>query len=241
MEKGKVQFIMMRYGEAAGTFAAALAYKDVDKPETLYNLGLSYLSQGKYSEALVHFDEGLKIKDNLYEVDILVSRGIALSKLGKKEDALTSFKKAVELAPKDAEVLNNVGSVYFEEGQYELAAEQYLKALEEKPNDIEVLSNLGNTLTKLKDYQHAWIAFEEALKINPTNVGVIENYLLCLLDAKLIDRYSELMEKSALLPKETKDRLNALAEEYRITLGIRHKKPLVPKKKRAIVNTKLKL
>ena len=140
-------------------------------------------------------------------------------------------------------MINNIGSFHFDEGQYELAAEHYLKALQYAPNDIEILSNLGNTLTKLKDYPHAWLAFEEALKINPTNASVIENYLLCLLEAKLLDRFEEIIEKNkSLLPGETKGKLNGLAEEYRITLGIRHKKaPGVRKKKKAIISKKLQL
>jgi len=56
MEKGKVQFLMMKYGEAAGIFASSLSYKDVDKVETLYNLGLSHLYLGNYAEALLHFE-----------------------------------------------------------------------------------------------------------------------------------------------------------------------------------------
>lgn len=245
MEMGKVQYIMMHYVEAANNFAAALAFKDVNKCETLYNLGLANLQQGKYAEALTHLEyyliyvrEAINITPNLYEVDILVTSGIAYSKLGKKDRALDSFNKALDKSPCDPELMTNIGNIHFENGQYELAAEQFLTALKTAPNDVEILSNLGNTLTKLKDYQHAWVAFDEAIKINPTNASVIENYLLCLLDAKLIDVFENKIEQYEFLPEDSKRKLNDLANEYRITLGIRSKKPAM-KKKKPIINKKL--
>ena len=123
--------------------------------------------------------------------------------------------------------MNNIGGILFDRGQYEGAAEQYLKALQIKQDDTEILSNLGNTLTKLKDYQNAWLAFEEALKLSPANIPIIENYLLCLLESKQLDKFEELVEKLNFLPKEVKERVNLLADEYRITLGIKAKKQML--------------
>ncbi len=98
---------------------------------------------------------------------------------------------------------------------------------------MEILSNLGNTLTKLKDYQNAWLAFDDALRISPANAAVVENYMLCLLEGKQFDKFEEMLAKYKYLSKDTKERLQALADEYRTTLGIKSKRPPPTLSKRA--------
>lgn len=52
MEMGKLKYVTQIYPEAADAFSSALKVKDVNKQETLYNLGLTYLQMGKIDEAI---------------------------------------------------------------------------------------------------------------------------------------------------------------------------------------------
>ena len=53
MEMGKLKYVTQAYADAVEAFTAALKSKEVNKPETLYNLGLSCMQIDKLEEAVV--------------------------------------------------------------------------------------------------------------------------------------------------------------------------------------------
>jgi len=55
MEMGKLKYVTSIYSEAYESFIAALKMTDVNKEETLYNLGLTNLQMGRYDEAIANF------------------------------------------------------------------------------------------------------------------------------------------------------------------------------------------
>lgn len=52
MEMGKLKYVTQIYPEASEAFSTALKVKDVNKEETLYNLGITYIQMGKLEEAV---------------------------------------------------------------------------------------------------------------------------------------------------------------------------------------------
>jgi tetratricopeptide (TPR) repeat protein len=69
--------------------------------------------------------------------------GNAYVKNGQWAQAVTAYKKAIELNPNYQTAYANLGVVYYQQGQFDLAASQYKKALELNPNDVDVSYNLG--------------------------------------------------------------------------------------------------
>ncbi len=84
-----------RYVEALGKFKKA-ALKDPDNYKAYCNLGLTYLSSGKYDPAIAAFNRCLKIKD-IANSHLLL--GIAYDRKGDAESALREFEIVLEMDP----------------------------------------------------------------------------------------------------------------------------------------------
>ena len=56
--------------------------------------------------------------------------------------AISTYKKALELDPKNVHTLNNLGNAYSGQGEYNLAISTYKKALELDPKNVYALKGL---------------------------------------------------------------------------------------------------
>ena len=115
-----------KFEDAVTEYKAAIALKP-NLGILFNNLGISYYLNGEYTKAVNAFDEALqkgalskKTNNNL---------ALALSKLGRYEEATDAFQKAGD----SAKAYNNIGYVYLMEGHYEEAIEAFEKAIEINP------------------------------------------------------------------------------------------------------------
>ncbi len=69
-------------------------------------MGITLLAAGKTEEAIVHFNESLRMKAN--QAEVYVNLGKANSQLGKYESAIQNWTRALELKPDSVDVLNNL-------------------------------------------------------------------------------------------------------------------------------------
>ena len=94
------------------------------------------------AEALAVYDELLATK--LPTPGQLVSRGILLEKLGRRDDAIADMRKAVELAPDDAEALNSLGYTLLLTGRRNDEAYRLIRlAVELAPYNPAILDSMG--------------------------------------------------------------------------------------------------
>ncbi len=71
------------------------------------------------------------------------NRGVALRILGRYEQALASFDKALELKPDEHDAWNNRGDALHNLGRYEQALASFDKALELNPDKHHAWNNRG--------------------------------------------------------------------------------------------------
>lgn len=107
------------------------------------------------------------------------NRGVALSKLGKVEEALESFERALELDPNDPEIWYNRGVAMDKLGRIEEALESFEVSTILNSNDPEVWCNKGIALFKLSRFIESLKSFEKAIEINP-------NYKKALYNKKVV-------------------------------------------------------
>ena len=104
--------------------------------------------------------------------------GNALLFLGKNDEAVAQFKKAIALRPNFAEAHFNLGVALREKHDLVGAIAEYREALRLNPNDAEAHSNLGNALREEHDLDGAVAEYREALRLRPrfaeahSNLGV---------------------------------------------------------------------
>ena len=96
-------------------------------------------------------------------------RGNTLYKLGREEEALASYGKALEINPDKEEAYFNRGIVLDDLGREEEALASYDKALEINPDKEEAYFNRGIVLTSLGRKEEALASYDKALEINPDN------------------------------------------------------------------------
>jgi tetratricopeptide (TPR) repeat protein len=110
--------------------------------------------------------------------------GTVLSKLGRLEEALASYEKALAISPDHVEALNGRGNAQREVGRLEEALISYDKALTIKPDYADVACNRGMALQDLKRPEDALASYDRALAINPNHAEAACNRGLALQDLK---------------------------------------------------------
>lgn len=99
----------------------------------------------------------------------LTARGhaLALSDMGRAEDAVAVFRPWFEKNRKDAAVWNLMGVLLKRAGRLAKAAEVLERARRMRPSDVSPWQNLGNVLAQLGDHARAAEAYRGSLKIAP--------------------------------------------------------------------------
>ena len=116
-------------------------------------------------------DEREKQIDDAYEWHV---KGYSLAfGLGRREEALECYDKAIEIDPKDAATLFNKGLVLGRLDRHEEAVECYDKALEIDPKDVATLYWKGRALGRLGRHKEAVECYDKAVEIDPKDVDVL--------------------------------------------------------------------
>lgn len=136
-------------------------------------------------------ETGEKIKPLLnVELDAweLSNKGIALSNLGKYDEAISCIDRALEINPNLAETWMNKGITLGTIGKYDNAISCIDKALKINVKLPSAWHNKGLVLYDLKRYEEAISCYDNALEINPTDALAWNNKGLALV---ALGRYDE--------------------------------------------------
>ena len=119
-----------------------------------------------------------RLKDKL-EADRWFERGLELEQTGAPfEDIIQAYTKAVQLDPRSAGALVNLGTVLFNGHAWSDAEEHYKKALEIDGNYPLAHFNLGNLYDERGDTANALHHYCEALRLNPNYADAHYNVAL---------------------------------------------------------------
>ena len=81
--------------------------------------------------------------------------GVSYLDLGKYDEAITAFTKAIEIDPKTSAIYYNRGTAYFVLEAYQKAIDDYSKAIELDPSDAWPHSNRGAAYDELGEDRKA--------------------------------------------------------------------------------------
>ncbi len=112
-------------------------------------------------------DEWLKIDAPATEFYRISDRALALYRQGRFEDAISEWKKALELDPQDAAAISNLGAALHGAGRLDDAAREFARALELDPDNVRAHTNIGIALARSKKYDEAARHLERALELRP--------------------------------------------------------------------------
>jgi tetratricopeptide (TPR) repeat protein len=103
------------------------------------------------------------------------AKGGSLAALGRYDEAIRCYEKALEIDPRETAAWNNKGISLDALGQYDEALRCCEKALEIDPPYAAAWINKGNSLRNLGRYVEAIRCCEKALEINPLNAAAWNN------------------------------------------------------------------
>ncbi len=95
------------------------------------------------------------------------NKGVALDNLGKSENAVECYDRALIINPRFANTWNNKGFALNNLGRFQEAIECYDRALEINPRFANTWNNKGFALNNLGRFQEAVECYDKALDINP--------------------------------------------------------------------------
>jgi tetratricopeptide (TPR) repeat protein len=132
------------------------------------------LQEGEYKEAIEAFNHAIRSDSN--HIDAYLGLASALSGLGKYNEALEAYKKAVNIQP-DADAYYNMGNIYLKQGKHKMAIGEYKKTVMLSPKHAGAYKKMGDAHSNLKTYIHAVKAYKKALGIQPDFAAAYNAYV----------------------------------------------------------------
>jgi Flp pilus assembly protein TadD len=113
------------------------------------NLGSILLEKGKLDDAIIQFQEALRIdpRPSTMHNDL----GVALDQKGSLDAAIAEYQKALQLDPDNAKAHNNIGQAYLRKGNPGQALSHYQRALQLEPEGPSPKNNLAWLLATCPD------------------------------------------------------------------------------------------
>ena len=167
LQAARALLLQKRFAEALATYRAALQINPDYAPahagvgETLFHLE-------RYEEALEALATLALQPDWALTGAWRRLMGRAAQKLGRPEAAAEHFERALEFHPGDAEALDRLAMVWFEQRRYEEALGLYQRQAEMNPDNAVTHANLGATLYHLSRAEEAIESYEHALSLDPS-------------------------------------------------------------------------
>ncbi|MCP3979281.1 MAG: tetratricopeptide repeat protein [bacterium] len=141
---------------------------EIDDPVALRAVALQLHEQGREEEALVHFEE---LARSSADERSLMDLGLAYSNLSRLDDAATTYHRLIELAPRNAVALHNLGNVDLRRGRIDEAIDWYERAIEIDPRYFNAHLHLGDAFKQADRFPEAYRSWERLLQLEPTKTA----------------------------------------------------------------------
>ena len=112
-----------------------------------------------------------------------INKGAALSRLGRRDEAIGAYHDAIVLVPAHAQAHSNLGVALHEAGRLEEASAALERAIALAPELAEAHGNLGNVVKDLGRTEDAIAAYRRAVTLKPEDAVAHANLGVALYDA----------------------------------------------------------
>jgi tetratricopeptide (TPR) repeat protein/mono/diheme cytochrome c family protein len=136
-----------------------------DDPRVHDDLGMRYLEDGRVSDAVDQFEQGIRL-----DPAAVLPRyhlGTVRASQRRFEEAIELFTEAVKLRPDLSEAYNNLGAVRYAQGSVDEAARWYEQAIRVAPDNAEAHFNLGRVHSAREEVSEAITSYRRFLQLRP--------------------------------------------------------------------------
>lgn len=135
---------------------------NVEDVETYMLVAKTYVDQKKWEQAIAVSKQIIQIKTEPRAYKII---GNCLQAMGKLQEALDWYQKALKIKPDFVEVYANVGTIFAQQKQWDQAIQYYRRAIAIKPDFAGVYRNLAKIYTQVNKSAEAAEYLYEALRL----------------------------------------------------------------------------
>ncbi len=163
----------------AKTLLEKIVAKNPKDTRPLDALGNILRSHERYAEARDYYTRAIDLIDKPTKENwpLFYARGVCSERLKDWPEAETDLKKALELSPDEAPVLNYLGYTWVDQNQNLKTAMDYIrKAVKLKPDDGYYVDSLGWAYYRVGNLQSAVEQLERAVELKPDD-PVINDHL----------------------------------------------------------------
>jgi protein O-mannosyl-transferase len=149
------------------------------------NYGMELLKSGDYHGALEVLQQTANILDNTRvrtKSEVLLRLATVLAMMGRREEAVESFKQIIQIRPRWASPYHRLGALLLEAGDLSTALENFRTAVNLDPSISVSHYSLGTTLLLMGDSAHAVPSLEKALELKPDYPQASANLGMALLN-----------------------------------------------------------
>ncbi len=150
--------------EGARTACEAVLENDPGQPGALHILGFVHLKTGDAARGAELIRQSLAVQPQNFHG--LLHLGNALKALDQVEEAVVSYRKAVELSPGLAEAHNNLGNTLRQLGRESEAREAFQQGLAAEPDNFLLLYNLARLFLHQRDWPSARKLLDRVVQLN---------------------------------------------------------------------------
>jgi tetratricopeptide (TPR) repeat protein len=137
------------------------------------DLGYALEQKGRFKEALLHYQNALRLKPGSALVNF--SFGNLLARSNRLAEAIDHYEQAVRLRPDYAEAHDNLGNALCQAGNAREAIGHFEAAIRLKRDYWAAYNNLGTALARTGRIPEAIEKFREALRLNPDSADIRAN------------------------------------------------------------------
>jgi tetratricopeptide (TPR) repeat protein len=148
----------------------------------LFNQGLQLHSQGQLEQAMLAYEQALKLAPKHFQA--LHHVGIGAFQMGDPALAEHFIRSALEVNPNVAEAHSNLGNALKEQQRFEEAVDSYDAALALRAEDPDTYYNRGIALQALRRQEDALASYDRALALNASDIQAWNNRAVVLKDLK---------------------------------------------------------
>jgi tetratricopeptide (TPR) repeat protein len=158
---------------------------DAEHADTLHLMGQLSLHARQYDHALAWISRAIRREP---KTEYLTSLGNTLLQQGRREDALATFDKAVQLSPNDADVWRNLGNVLAEMGRPADAVLSFQHALKLNPCHWDAANKAALLLYPLERYEEVLVYFDLCDELQPNHFPTLYMRALTLRNLKRFEQ-----------------------------------------------------
>jgi len=167
-----------------------------------FAIGSKADQEGRTEDCYLAFMEAMHLEENANSIGNVA---LAAQKAGHRDEAEAMYKRAIELAPNDADFLGNYANFLTGvRGKHDAAEEMYKRTIKADPKHAYNLANYAIFLMKQGRHDAAEEMHKRSIKADPHSANILGNYAHFLLAQGRLEG-KNMLSKALDLPSDHRD------------------------------------